>query len=137
MSRKFTLAAFGLLYTLSAAVPAYAQDAAITPQTGAGGIEYVTGGIGDGQQQALKAMQSAYNLRLTFARKNGGNYLADVKVTVTGKGVNLDAMAQGPMLYAKLPAGTYEVTAEYGGQRQTQKVTLGAQGKALTMYFNE
>lgn len=139
MSRKLTLAAFGLVVALSTAALAYAQDqdTAITPQTSASGIQYVTGGIGDGQQQALKAMQSQYNLRLTFARKGGGNYLADVKVSVTGKGASFEGVAQGPMLFVKLPPGAYQVTAEYGGQRQSQAVTLGAQGKALTMYFNE
>jgi hypothetical protein len=96
MSKKLTLAAFGLVVALSTAALAYAQDTTLTPQTSASGIAYVTGGIGDGQQEALKAVQSAYNLRLTVARKNGGNYLADVKVTVTGKGGSIRGRRPGP-----------------------------------------
>jgi len=115
-----------------------AQDVGLKPQTSPEGIEYVAGGIGTGQRDALKAMRNEYNLRLSFARPQSGDYLADVKVLVENKQKEkvLDVVSSGPILYAKVPAGTYKVTAMYDNQKITKTATIrngGARG--LTYYF--
>ncbi|MCA1602291.1 MAG: hypothetical protein LC776_11825 [Acidobacteria bacterium] len=45
------------------------------------GIDYVTGGIGKGQSEAMKAAGQDYDLTLTFATE-GGRYLADIEVRI-------------------------------------------------------
>ena len=116
-----------------------AQDGpAPQPQTTSSGIEYVSGGVGQLQRQAMEAMSQDYNLRLTFARRGTGAYLADVKVTVENmkKETMLDVVSSGPMLFAKLPAGSYRVAAELGGQRQVQQATIKpGRPRGLIYYF--
>ena len=82
------------------------------------GITYVSGGIGEGQAQAMMGMRKDYNLQLTFAMKGTGEYLADVKVNIQdakGKEI-LETVSSGPLFYAKLPQGRYKVTAEFNGK---------------------
>ena len=52
--------------------------------------------------------------------------------------VVLEDMANGPWFWAKLPSGTYKVTAEIDGKAQTRTVTIGNSGAArLDLYWNE
>ena len=71
------------------------------------------------------AREKEFNLKLVFTLVEG-NYLADVDVTVKdAKGKTMIRhVADGPFFMAKLPAGTYSVTAVYEGKGQTRKVTV-------------
>ncbi len=110
----------------------------IKPQTTPSGIEYVSGGIGDRQQDAMNVMRKDYNLRLTFARPGSGEYLADVRVMIENadNAKVLDTTSPGPLLFAKLPPGAYRITAEFEGQRQVKKATIqDGQPKGLVYRF--
>lgn len=100
------------------------------------GISYVSGGIGEAQQQALKAMRKDYNLWLTFAIEKSGEYLADVKVRIQdakGKKV-LETVSPGPLFYAKLPQGKYRITAESHETPLSKSTSIGKTG-AKELYF--
>lgn len=96
-----------------------------------GGIEYVAGGIGFEAEERLRkfAKERGYNLELLFTL-NSGNYVADVDVAVTGKAgwMLVRAVADGPYLFAKMPPGSYVVTATYAGKSETRTVTVGDRG---------
>ena len=90
------------------------------------GITYLSGGIGEGQQQAMRDLHRDYNLRLVFAVKNSGAYLADIKVKIQdarGKQV-LETVSPGPLFYVKLPQGKYRVMAKYHEKALTQSITV-------------
>jgi hypothetical protein len=91
------------------------------------GVSYVSGGVSIEAIDRLRAMEKDFNLKLVFAL-NTGDYLADVKVTIVDASnkVLLDAMSEGPWLLAKLPAGSYQVSATYGGSAESRKVTVGS-----------
>lgn len=115
-----TAAALVLSLALSLAIT---RDAlAVEPKAAPSGVVYVAGGIGDAQQAALQKVTGGYTLRLTFARPQSGTYLADVRVRIddaaaAGTGsMLLDATATGPMLFARLPDGRYQVHAKHGGR---------------------
>ena len=96
----------------------------------------VSGGIGEGQAQAMKSMRKDYNLQLTFAMKGTGEYLADIKVNIQDakdKKV-LETVSPGPLFYAKLPQGKYKVTAEFHGKPLTQSTNV-KRGSARDLYF--
>lgn len=100
------------------------------------GISYVSGGIGEAQQQELKAMRKDYNLLLTFAIEKSGEYLADVKVRIQdakGKKV-LETVSPGPLFYAKLPQGKYRITAESQETPVSKSTSIGKTG-ARDLYF--
>ena len=102
------------------------QTAPAEKSGSASGVAYVSGGVGDDSQDRMAGMGRDYNLKLMFTL-NEGNYLADVNVAVADARGNkvIDDVANGPFLFAKLPAGQYTVTATYEGKSQTRKVSVG------------
>lgn len=102
----------------------------------ANAVPYVSGGIGEDEQQALQAEAANYNLRLSFAEKGSGAYLSDVKVTIrnAADATILAAVSEGPWFFAKLLPGRYRITVEADGQPQTRTVTL-TPGQAMKLHF--
>lgn len=129
----------------SAGVSSAQSAPAVKPQTAPSGLAYLTGGIGDAQQQAMKDAMPGYSLRLTFARPGSGDYLADIKVRIDQQGKVkgdmrqvLDVVSTGPMLFAKLGDGDYQVRADYKGQVQTKTASIQNGGpRELVFYFPE
>jgi hypothetical protein len=91
------------------------------------GVTYVTGGAGTEAVDRLRAMEKDFNLKLVFALGNG-EYLADVDVSVVDAAnrVVLDTSSEGPWLLARLPAGNYQVNANYHGSVERRAVAVGA-----------
>lgn len=89
-------------------------------------IPFVSGGIGIAEQEALKAREGEFNLKLVFTLVEG-NYIADVRVQMKdGKGaVVVDHLAGGPFFLVRLPQGRYEVNATYHGKMETRDVRIG------------
>lgn len=114
--------------TLALAGQVAASDGNTTP--------YVSGGIGEDEQQALQAEAANYNLRLSFAEKGSGAYLSDVKVTIrnAADATILAAVSEGPWFFAKLLPGRYRITVEADGQPQTRTVIL-TPGQAMKLHF--
>ncbi|WP_156125789.1 carboxypeptidase-like regulatory domain-containing protein [Paraburkholderia kururiensis] len=78
----------------------------------ANGIAYVSGGVGQDEADAMRAVRADYSMRATFAT-SAGTYLSDVAVRVeNADGSTLfTTRSDGPFLYAKLPAGHYRLVA--------------------------
>lgn len=103
---------------------ASAQAANLQPQT-AGPFTYVCGGVGEDEQQALRAEARNYDMGLLFTQGGRGEYLADVDVTLSRGGKQVaNFRADGPRCLIKGPKGTYQVTADYLGT--TKRTTLSA-----------
>ena len=101
----------------------------------ASGVTYVTGGIGSEAVDLLKSMEKEFNLKLVFAT-TAVAYVSDVKVRIVNAGGDavLDAMSEGPLLMANLPAGVYQVNATLGGHLERRKITVAA-NKLMTVDF--
>ena len=101
------------------------------PGTGAGattrpddGIRYESSGIADDGGEAMSG--DDYNLHLVFAEQGSGAYLADVGLIFEdrrGRRI-IETDSFGPMFHARLPAGTYSVTASYRGTVQKRNVSV-------------
>lgn len=107
----------------SFAAVAVASD--IHPRT-AHGVTYVSGGVGMDEVAALRGMAKDYNLRLTFAAKCNGDYIAGVNVTVLDAKGNevLNTVADGPMLFANLAPGVYRVKMDHKGDVLEKRVHI-------------
>lgn len=95
----------------------------------AGGVTYISGGVGEESMERLKALSGDFNLKLVFALKSG-DYLSDVRVTILDAGGStiLDTTARGPWLLARLPPGNYRIVATLAtGRPQVQQVAIGAE----------
>ncbi|HYG45532.1 MAG TPA: carboxypeptidase-like regulatory domain-containing protein [Bordetella sp.] len=127
-SRMASLLAAGCVVLAAGTVAA--QPAALPAAQQQGQVQYVMGGFGHDESEAIKAASSSYPLALTFAATQGGAYLANVQVAITdaqGKAV-LSTTADGPYLLVKLPPGQYRISARFNGNEQTRQVTLSGQG---------
>ena len=88
-------------------------------------IPYVSGGVSLEERETLRAMTHGDNLQLSFALADG-KYLGGAEVTIKdnmGKEI-LEAAADGPLLFAKLPVGNYTVQATTMGQTLTRNVSI-------------
>ena len=125
MRRQAAYAAIATLICFAWVAPASAKADEIVMASS--GVTYVTGGTGTEAVDRLRAMEKDFNLKLVFALKNG-EYLADVDVSVVDAAnhVVLNTLSEGPLLLAKLPAGNYQVNANYRGSVERRTVAVGA-----------
>ncbi|WP_026296262.1 hypothetical protein [Aromatoleum toluclasticum] len=117
------------------AQPAAAQDAALQ-QGEFQGVPYLSGGVSLEEREQLFFTAADYNLRLLFAEK-GGSYLSDTEVVVTtrdGRKV-LELIAQGPFVFARLPAGEYRVAATNAGKQQVRDLQLSTKGQRQAAFY--
>ena len=127
--------AAALVFTpfVQAASPAAAQETA-------GNVSYISGGVGEDEAAAMKSAAAGYPLELQFVQKATprDEFLADVKVRITDRARNvvLDAVASGPFLLAKLPAGTYQIEADHVGvvKRQTVDIRPGKHQRSVFVW---
>ena len=106
--------------------PAFAEQSLIKPQT-QGEVNFVSGGVGVDEMNAMQAMRADYNLSLLFSVQGTGEYLSDVKVSITDSSGNtlLETVSDGPKLFARLKPGRYTVTADLDGQVSHKMATVG------------
>jgi hypothetical protein len=120
------------------AMPAWAQG--LTEVKTDNGVRYVQGGVGEEEREAISALRKDFNLELVFAAKGGGNYLADVDVTIRdAKGAEvLRARADAPIMLVQLPAGRYSLEAVYDGKTQKRALSVPARGRQQAgVYFED
>jgi hypothetical protein len=100
------------------------------------GVAYITGGVGQDEAEAIRAVSRQYSLRITFVIKSG-QYLSDVAVEIVGASgtPDLNIRTQGPFLFVSLPSGIYQVSAHAGRASETRVISI-AQTKDLSVQFN-
>lgn len=135
MNRRMIVTALLALAATVPAATAVAQDSAVQ-QGEYQGVPYLSGGVSLDEREQLFFAASDYNLKLLFAEKDG-SYLSDTEVVVTtrdGRKV-LELIAQGPFVFARLPAGNYRVAATNGGKQQVRETRLPARGQQQTAFY--
>lgn len=127
-----TVVATSLLALASAlAVPGRAESEPPRIET-EGAIAYLSGGISEEGQGEVLELGRDFNLRVVFTLASG-EYLVDVSVKVPdARGLPLlETVAQGPFFIAKLPPGTYRITASLNGQPSERSASVGARGQQV------
>lgn len=135
---RCTLAAMMAVGSIALAGVLSTAQAALPPVKHQGTVQYVSGGIGIDESEAMKAAAKDYPLALTFAALRDGkaDYVASVGVAIhdaQGKEV-LKTTAEGPYMLVKLPAGAYKISATYKGQAQERAVTVQNTGTARAVF---
>jgi hypothetical protein len=119
---------FAAAITLALTAPAFAN---MPRPVNEGQASYITGGIGNEEQQAMEDAAPNYNLQVTNSERDGA-YVAGIVFTIRdreGREV-LQARNAGPLFYAQLPPGSYVVQANYAGAQQVKDVTVGGRHAA-------
>ena len=93
------------------------------------GISFVSGGVGDEQQDVLDSVVGRFNLKVTLARQDG-KYMGSSALRIEDQRGSdlLQTESKGPLFLAKLPAGTYTVHASAEGRSFSRKVTVPSAG---------
>jgi len=100
------------------------------------GFPYAFGGVSSNEREAMEERAKDYNLKLVFAEKNGP-YLSGVTLSLSSakQGHILTRTTQGPWFYIRLPAGTYDITANFKGQTKQVKNLNLTQDKKVQQIF--
>ena len=135
MKSKSLAHGFAAIVLISALlVPVASADSDAIVQT-AGGVSYVSGGVGTESIDRLSSLAGDFNLKLVFALKSG-EYVSGVRVAIVdaaGKSL-LDTTSEGPWLLTKLPVGKYQIVASFAGKAEKRTIAVGA-GKLKTIDF--
>lgn len=101
------------------------------------GVDYINGGVGQDEQNAMRALKADYNLRLTFATKESGAFRSDVQLDIMdAKGTTLLSVPNtGPMFFAKLAPGTYRFSAAAEGKVFKRTVKLGNAPREMMLHW--
>lgn len=94
------------------------------------GISYISGGVGEGESQAILAEAKQWPLLLELSQLENGRgvwiFGAKVKILNAQNQVIFDAQSDGPYMLINLSSGQYQIEASYQGV--LQKKSLSFQG---------
>lgn len=89
----------------------------LPPVQSQGETEFMTGGIGKDESEAILQEGRAWPLMLELAQASAprAEYISDVQISIKDKSGNtvLDIGAEGPYVLVKLPPGKYALDAVY------------------------
>lgn len=134
--KSIAIAAFFALPALFAGPVARAESFQVLPsdrETTVNGVEVACSGVGDEAREDPR--WTAYPVRIEFANARA-EYLSDLDISIaTARGVTLvSARCESPWFLAKLPPGTYKVSATFKGSlTKTAKFTSPAVGQSRTI----
>jgi hypothetical protein len=97
--------------------------------TRAADVPHISGGVGSDERDELRAKERDYNFKVITARSSG-DYLSGVVIVIESAAGErmLETTMAGPILLAKLPAGSYTIKATVDEQTMTQTATIQGQG---------
>jgi hypothetical protein len=100
-----------------------------------GETTYTSGGFGLEERGALEATAKKYNLIISNADRRG-EFTGETTIVITRKGNHemLSVDDAGPLLYARLPAGTYVVKATNGDKKTERTVSVTGQKQARIFF---
>jgi hypothetical protein len=109
----------------------FAEETLLVTQT-QGDISFISGGVGGDERDAMQAISKNYNLNLLFSLDGSGEYLSDVQVRIKDTAGNslLDTVADGPMFFAKLKPGRYDLNVEQSGHSIEKTIVIDGKQRA-------
>lgn len=103
------------------------------------GISYISGGVGEGESEAILTESKQWPLLLELSQLENGRgvwiFGAKIKVLNTKNHVIFDAQADGPYMLINLTAGQYQIEASYQGSIQKKSVLIQGSGPQKLAIF--
>lgn len=120
---EFTKAGLALAFLAFFSTCGFAENdnplpsTSLPPAHSQGQVEFLSGGIGADESDAIKKEAVSWPLLLELAQAGSprAEYISDVPVTISDESgqIVLDTVAEGPFLLVKLPPGKYSLDATY------------------------
>lgn len=104
-----------------------------------GNIAWVSGGVTGDERAELVLQLPDYNLRLVTAARGSGSFLSDVALAIRDAkgGLVLQVTLDGPMFYARIAPGRYDLELSRGGVTQKRTVTIPTTGRREAFFYWE
>jgi formiminotetrahydrofolate cyclodeaminase len=101
------------------------------------GFEVIIEGVSTEERNQILQNANQYDLELTFAAYSG-DYLSDVKIVINDGHGNeiINTTTAGPLFYAELPTGKYDVKANFGNHTQESKNIQIQSGRRMSRLFH-
>jgi PEGA domain len=95
------------------------------------GIEYISGGIGSEESEAILALGPKWPLTLEFSQAHAERplWVADVSVKIINlktQKVIFTGLSDGPIMLINLPSGQYQLNLEFEGRPLNKQIQLDA-----------
>src|SRR3954447_15836888 len=146
MKASIKVAIAGLAVVLVSSFPtlSFGQDAGqegditLPPGQSQGQIEFLTGGVGKDEADAIRRAAKSWPLliELSAAAAARAEYISDTQIKIKDKSGNtvLDTTADGPYILVKLPPGKYGLDATHESRTIHRDVTIQrGQNKKVTL----
>lgn len=113
-----------ILFALNSAITAHAE--APQMRISAGGLKYMTGGVGHDEVLEMRAYAKKFTLNLLFSEGAIGRAATDINVNIYNTQDEMVFRVRGakPVLYINLPAGTYTILANNNGVKLRHKLSI-------------
>ena len=108
-----------------------------TVQRSPGGIEYLSGGVGEETRATLESRQQQLPLKIELSTRGGEYVVADHVDVLAGEGRLLTVRDAGPLLLMKLEPGTYTLEATWNGRTERRTVRVGGGTQTIELRFPE
>ena len=110
----------------------------LPPVQSSGAVEYLSGGVGEEEAQAMQQAGAQWPMQLQFLinAKPRPEYAASVEVQVKdAKGMDvLQTATDGPFMLIKLAPGSYAVYATLDGKTLHKRISVGRNGQARAVF---
>ncbi|SDY12230.1 carboxypeptidase-like regulatory domain-containing protein [Nitrosomonas sp. Nm33] len=114
-------------------------DSSLPPVQNQGQIEFLTGGIGLDESQAILQEGGKWPLMLELAKAGTPRaaYISDVQIIIKDASgfTVLETITNGSYLLAKLPPGKYSLDATYEGNTLHRDLNLQKKHKKITLLW--
>jgi len=132
MKGRMTLAA-----TLAGALACAGGAFGAVSGIAAGGVVFMSGGIGETERQEMLARETEFDLTIWAALKGSCAFVVPERLWIDdakGKAV-FEIEPEGPITYLHLGPGRYRVNASYSGVTATQAVTIPVVGRRNVYFY--
>ena len=99
-------------------------------------IPWISGGVSYEARDEIRNAAAAYSVHVMFSNRQG-SYLADIPFSVsTLSGRELvSGVSEGPLLYLKLPPGSYQISVQLDGAWHKKRILVGNAGNPAKLSF--
>ena len=136
MNKRQWLSVWGFAIGAAASPYASAQARVEAPsdemvRTTSGGIDYISGGAGEEERNAMATRQAEFPFKVVMSVPNGEYLVADRLSVLTPQGSLLIVRDAGPIVMMKLPPGPYVLEASYQGRTERRNVQVASISQTL------
>lgn len=126
LTRHLIFGAAAFVALSASALPAIDHPSVAIEHATQNGHAYQNGGVTRGDVATMEHRIKPYNLRMMFSEGRFNDFVTGLQLTITrDKGNEVFALDDaGPLTDVALPAGTYRVTADFGGVKRSGTVVL-------------